>query len=49
MADSIMQVTEGASGIPDAATRLTALVIIFFILGILMTLLYLRLKESEES
>ncbi len=35
-------------GIPDVATRLTALVIAAFVLAVLWLLVWMRMKEADE-
>jgi ribose/xylose/arabinose/galactoside ABC-type transport system permease subunit len=48
MTDSLKSAGDVLAGIPDAGTRMAALVICGFVLAILAALLYMRAKESDE-
>lgn len=44
-ADTVNQM----AGIPDAGVRMTILVVAFFVIGILLALLYLKMREADEG
>ena len=48
MKDSLNTAGDMLAGIPDAGTRVVALVICGFVLAVLAALLYLRAKELDE-
>ena len=48
MSDSLKAAGDVLAGIPDAGTRTVALVICGFVMAVLVALLYLRIKESDE-
>jgi len=46
--DSLKAAGDVLAGIPDDGTRVTALVICGFVMAVLVVLLTLRIKESDE-
>ena len=48
MNNTIADTLNTSSGIPDAGTRIVFLVIITFILGVLMLLWFMKMKEADE-